>query len=92
MSGSWHVYVVRCADGSFYTGIAKDLDARIARHNAGKGAKYTRGRAPVELAYSEPARDRGAAARREHEIKRLDAAAKRRLLGGGAGSLGRRPG
>jgi predicted GIY-YIG superfamily endonuclease len=81
MREHWHVYLLRCADGSFYTGIAKDLDARIARHNAGKAAKYTRGRLPVELAYQETAADRSAASKREREIKRLDAAAKRRLAG-----------
>jgi predicted GIY-YIG superfamily endonuclease len=77
----WQVYMVRCADGSFYTGIARDLEARIACHNAGKGAKYTRGRLPVELAYSEAAQDRSAASKRERAIKRLDAPAKRQLAG-----------
>lgn len=67
----WSVYIVRCADGTLYTGTAKDLDARIADHNAGRGAKYTRGRLPVTLVYTEPAADRAAAQRREHAIKRL---------------------
>jgi putative endonuclease len=79
MSATWHVYIVRCADGSLYTGVAKDLVARIARHNAGSGAKFTRSRLPVELVYSEPACDRGSALKREHAIKQLDATAKRRL-------------
>ena len=77
----WHVYIVRCADRTLYTGIARDLDARIATHNAGAGARYTRGRLPVELVYSEPAADRPAALRREHAIKRLAPAAKRKLIG-----------
>ncbi len=77
---AWQVYVVRCADGSLYTGIAKDLDARIAEHNGGAGAKYTRGRRPVALVYAEAAEDRSGAQRREAEIKRLSAEAKRALI------------
>jgi len=76
----WHVYIVRCADGTLYTGIARDLAARLGEHNAGRGAKYTRGRLPVELVYSEPCDDRGAALRREHAIKRLPASGKRALV------------
>ncbi len=49
----WSVYLVQCADGSLYTGIAKDVGGRVSRHNQGAGAKYTRGRGPVELVYSE---------------------------------------
>jgi len=59
--------------------VAKDLAARLAAHNDGRGAKYTRQRLPVTLVYSEPAADRGAALRREFEIKRLPRAAKRAL-------------
>jgi putative endonuclease len=59
--------------------VAKDLPARIAAHNDGLGAKYTRQRLPVKLVYSEPAADRAAAQRREHAIKRLPRAAKRAL-------------
>jgi putative endonuclease len=76
---SWHVYIVRCADRTLYTGVAKDLTARIAAHNDGRGAKYTRQRLPVKLVYSEAAADRGAAQRRELQIKRLPRAAKREL-------------
>jgi len=76
----WHVYMLRCADHSLYTGVATDLEARVATHNAGKGAKYTRGRLPVKLVYQEVVADRGAALKREHAIKRLPAAAKRRLI------------
>jgi putative endonuclease len=75
----WHVYIVRCADRTLYTGVAKDLPARIAAHNEGRGAKYTRQRLPVKLVYAEPAADRGAAQRRELQIKRLPRAAKRAL-------------
>lgn len=77
---TWHVYIVECADGSLYTGIALDVPARLARHNRGRGAKYTRGRRPVRLVYQEPADGRGSALRREQLIKRLPAAAKRRLV------------
>jgi putative endonuclease len=76
---SWHVYIVRCADRTLYTGVAKDLPARIAAHNEGRGAKYTRQRLPVKLVYEEPAVDRAAAQRREHEIKQLSRDAKRAL-------------
>lgn len=78
----WHVYLLRCADGTLYAGITTDLDRRLAAHNAGKGAKYTRARLPVALAWSEPAKDEGAARRREHEIKRMGREAKLRLIGG----------
>lgn len=80
MSSEWYVYILRCADGSLYTGATNDLAARVRAHNDGKGAKYTRGRLPVVLVYSEPAADRGAAQRRERVIKRLSTAMKRRLL------------
>lgn len=76
----WQVYVVSCADGSLYTGVTNALDARIAAHNRGLGAKYTRTRLPVRLVYSETAADRGAALRREHAIKALSRAAKQTLL------------
>ena len=78
---SWYVYIVRCADRTLYTGVAKDLPARIAAHNGGRGAKYTRQRLPVKLVYSEAAANRAAAQRREHAIKRLSRAAKRTLCG-----------
>lgn len=73
---AWHVYILRCADRTLYTGVAKDVTARIAAHNAGRGAKYTRARLPVKLVYREAAPSRGAALRREHAIKQLPRAAK----------------
>jgi len=76
----WHVYMLRCADHSLYTGVATDLKARVATHNAGKGAKYTRGRLPVKLVYQEAVADRGAALKREHVIKRMPVAVKHRLI------------
>ena len=76
----WRVYIVRCADDSLYTGVAKDLHARIARHNSGAGARYTRGRLPVELVYTERAENRSRAQCREAQIKKLTPAAKRALI------------
>ena len=68
---SWYVYTLKCADGTFYTGITNDLKKRIVAHENGKGAKYTRGRGPFELYYKEPHETRSEATKREIEIKRL---------------------
>ena len=76
----WHVYIVQCADQTLYTGVAKDVSARVDQHNAGCGAKYTRGRRPVELVYQERVVDQSAALRREFRIKRMERSAKRRLI------------
>jgi putative endonuclease len=78
--GSHFVYVLECADGSFYTGYTTDVERRAAEHNAGEGAKYTRGRTPVEVIHAEAFEDRSAAMRREHEIKQLSRAEKERLV------------
>lgn len=77
---SWVVYILRCSDDTLYTGITTDLEARVAAHNAGTGAKYTRARRPVALCYAEPAADRSAASKREHAIKSLSRAAKTALI------------
>ena len=79
-SPQWHVYVVRCVDATLYTGVAKNLQARIAQHNAGRGAKYTNSRRPVTLVYQEEVADRSAAQSREYEIRRLAPQAKRALI------------
>lgn len=76
----WFVYIVRCADRSLYTGVAIDVRERVATHNRGRGARYTRGRGPVRLVYTERAGTRGAALRREHAIKCLTRAAKQQLI------------
>lgn len=76
----WTVYILRCADGSLYTGIARDAPRRVAAHNAGKGAVYTRPRRPVALVHQEPAPSHSAALRREWAIKRLSRTEKERLL------------
>ena len=77
------VYIVRCADGSLYTGWTTDLDRRIAQHNAGRGATYTRLHRPVTLVYREDVPDRGTAMRRELAIKKLDRPRKERLIAEG---------
>ena len=80
----WQVYIVECADLSLYTGIAMNVKTRVAQHNNGAGAKYTRSRRPVTLVFCEQADNRGAALRREHEIKQFPAAEKRLLIAKGA--------
>ncbi len=67
----WHVYILECADGTYYTGIAKDLEKRIDKHNAGKGARYTRSRGPVRVIYQECCTSRSAALIRECAVKAL---------------------
>jgi len=78
-----YVYVLRCADDTLYTGYTTDVDRRVAEHDAGEAAKYTRGRTPVELLYTESFETRSAALSREHEIKSLGRAGKERLVGDG---------
>ncbi|MGH7608050.1 MAG: GIY-YIG nuclease family protein [Gemmatimonadales bacterium] len=78
---TWTVYLLRCRDGSLYTGITNDLARRVTAHQAGTASAYTRARRPVRLAYLEPATDRSAALRREAAIRRLSRAAKLALLG-----------
>ncbi|WP_224448088.1 GIY-YIG nuclease family protein [Haloprofundus salilacus] len=75
-----YVYVVECADGSYYTGYTTDVRRRVAEHNAGDGAKYTRGRTPVELVHSESYSSKSAAMSREYEIKQLSRRQKERLV------------
>jgi putative endonuclease len=76
----WTVYMLRCADGSLYTGIARDAAARLATHNAGRGAKYTKARRPVALIWSEPAACRSTASKREYAIKQLRRSEKLALI------------
>lgn len=77
--GPWFVYMARCSDGSLYTGIARDVDARIEVHNAGKGAKYTRGRGPLELCAVRRCASKGEALRLELAVKALPRPAKEGL-------------
>ena len=78
---SYYVYMLRCADGTLYTGYTDDPQRRSRVHNAGKGAKYTRSRLPVELVYQEECGDKSAALRREYAIKQLTRAEKLKLIG-----------
>ena len=77
---SWFVYMLRCGDGSLYTGITDDVPHRLEVHRAGKGAKYTRGRGPLELVYQEEVADKSAALKREYAIKKLRREEKEQLL------------
>jgi 16S rRNA (cytidine1402-2'-O)-methyltransferase len=79
----WYVYVLRCADATLYTGITNRPAVRLERHVSGRGARYTRGRGPVELVYMETAADRSSALRRERAIKALDRGAKEALVRSG---------
>ena len=73
---SWYVYLVECRDGTFYTGVACDVERRLAEHNSGRGARYTRGRAPVTLAAASRAMEKRAAYRLEWAVKQLPRADK----------------
>jgi putative endonuclease len=78
-----YVYVLECADGTLYTGYTTDVGRRLREHDRGDGAKYTRGRGPVELRHVERYDSRSAALSREHEIKSLSRPAKERLVADG---------
>lgn len=80
MESTWKLYILRCGDGSLYTGITTDVQKRLAAHRSGKGAKYTRGRGPLELVYSEECGSHSDALRRELEIKRLTREEKEALI------------
>lgn len=88
----WHVYVVRCADGTLYTGVAIDVTSRIAEHNGQgasgvKGARYTRSRRPVKLVYQERVANRSVACKREYRIKQLSRREKLALIAAGSGII-----
>lgn len=87
-SSRWLVYLLRCRDGSLYTGITNDLPKRLKAHAAGTASKYTRSRRPVALAHSEPQTSKSAALKREAAIKRLPRRAKLELVASG---IPRRP-
>jgi putative endonuclease len=79
----WIVYILECADQTLYTGITNNIDHRIQEHESGRGAKYTRGRAPFKLLFTEIHATRSQALKREAEIKSLDRAAKLQLASSG---------
>ena len=76
----WYVYILRCGDGTLYTGITDDIPRRLAAHRAGKGAKYTRGRGPLEVVYIQKVPDKSAALKREITIKKLTRQEKEQLI------------
>ncbi|SVB67208.1 uncharacterized protein METZ01_LOCUS220062 [marine metagenome] len=76
----WTIYILRCADGTLYTGITNDLERRVSAHETGQGAKYTKGRGPFHLVYNETCEGRGKASKRENEIKSLSREEKLRLV------------
>ena len=79
----YSLYILRCSDGSLYTGIAIDVAKRLREHESGKrGAKYLRGRGPLQLVFEQSLGDRGAATRAEHRVKRLDRSQKAALVAG----------
>ena len=80
MASSWYLYILRCKDDTFYTGITTDVEKRLEAHRTGKGAKYTRGRCPLELVYREECGDHSIALRREWEIKKLHREEKEILI------------
>src|SRR5262249_39701899 len=78
--GEWSIYILHCADGTLYTGIAKDVDARLRQHNAGRGAAYTRTRTPARLLHREDGLTRAQALVREAQIKKMPRARKEALF------------
>lgn len=76
----WHLYILKCADGTLYTGITNDLERRIKQHESGQGAKYTRGRAPFKLLYTKKFKTRSAASKKEVEIKKMSRAEKLEII------------
>lgn len=76
----YYVYILRCSDQSLYTGYTADVEERVKKHNAGKGARYTRGRTPVELVYVETFLDKSTAMKREYMIKQYARYKKERLI------------
>ncbi len=79
---NWHLYMVRCADDTIYTGISIDVSSRVTKHNSGRGAKYTQARLPVRLIYSESQPDRISAMKREIQVKRWNRKMKEKLAKG----------
>ena len=80
METQWYLYILRCKDNTLYTGITTDVEKRLVAHRSGKGAKYTRGRAPLELVYQESCGSHSNALKREAEIKKLPRTAKEMLV------------
>ena len=80
MENTWYLYILRCGDNTLYTGITTDVEKRFEAHQSGKGAKYTRGRGPLELAYREECGTHSDALKREAQIKKLTREQKQALI------------
>ncbi|MFA8438998.1 GIY-YIG nuclease family protein [Pueribacillus sp. YX66] len=80
MNGNYIVYMLQCGDGSLYTGMTNDLEKRLEAHRSGKGAKYTRGRGPFTVVYTETCLSKSDALKAEHRIKSMDRACKLQLI------------
>ncbi|MBQ2855292.1 MAG: GIY-YIG nuclease family protein [Oscillospiraceae bacterium] len=80
MEETWYLYILRCGDGTLYTGISTDVEKRLVAHRAGKGAKYTRGRAPLELVYQEICGSHSDALKREIAVKKMDRHQKETMI------------
>ena len=80
MDKKWYLYILRCADGTLYTGITTDVEARLETHRSGKGAKYTRGRGPLELVYREECEDHSQALKRELAVKAMSREEKQKMI------------
>lgn len=80
MDKCWYLYILRCGDGTLYTGITTDVEARLEAHRSGKGAKYTRGRGPLELVYREQCEDHSHALKRELAVKSMTKEEKKKLI------------
>ena len=81
----WYLYIIRCRDGSLYTGIATDVEGRLADHRANKGARYLRGRGPLKLVFKQQIGEKGRALKIEHKVKNLPKHKKEALINTGAG-------
>lgn len=80
ITDGWVVYLLRCSDDSLYCGITNDVERRVKMHNSGNGSAYVRSRLPARLVYSEPAKNRSQASKREYEIKQLKKSQKEKLV------------
>jgi putative endonuclease len=78
---AWYLYILECSDGSFYTGVTKDIERRLDEHNQGRASRYTRTRCPVRLVYQETCQGRAGALMREYQVKSLSRKAKEELVG-----------
>jgi len=87
MQMSWHVYIIACSDNSLYTGITTDVERRLGQHKSGRGAKYFRGRQPMQLIYLESGHSRSTAMKKEASIKKMERSKKCLLISSGTNEI-----